>query len=60
MAQRIEQIVKAVGDRQRVMAGTDCGFATFAGYEFVTEDIVWAKLASLREGAKIVSGRRWA
>ena len=60
VAQRIEQIVKAVGDRNLVIAGTDCGFATFAGYEFVTEDIVWAKLASLDEGAKIASGRLWA
>jgi 5-methyltetrahydropteroyltriglutamate--homocysteine methyltransferase len=59
VAQRIERVVQAVGDRHRVMAGTDCGFATFAGYEFVTEDVVWAKLASLGEGAKIASTRLW-
>jgi 5-methyltetrahydropteroyltriglutamate--homocysteine methyltransferase len=59
VAQRIERVVEAVGDRHRIMAGTDCGFATFAGYEFVTEDVAWAKLASLSEGARIASRRLW-
>jgi 5-methyltetrahydropteroyltriglutamate--homocysteine methyltransferase len=39
------------------MAGTDCGFSTFAGYGVVDPDIVWAKLGSLAEGAAI-AGRR--
>jgi hypothetical protein len=38
-------LVAAVGDRERVIAGVDCGFGTFAGWEWVTEDVVWAKLA---------------
>jgi hypothetical protein len=51
--------VKAVGDKERVIAGTDCGFGTFASYEFIAEDVVWAKLKSLSEGAAIVSGKLW-
>jgi 5-methyltetrahydropteroyltriglutamate--homocysteine methyltransferase len=39
------------------MAGTDCGFDTSAGSGRVASDVVWAKLASLREGAKIASTR---
>jgi hypothetical protein len=48
VAQRTETVVAAVGDRERVIAGVDCGFGTFAGWEWVTEDVVWAKLATLR------------
>jgi 5-methyltetrahydropteroyltriglutamate--homocysteine methyltransferase len=59
VAQRIESIVAAVGDRQQVIAGVDCGFGTFVGWEWVTEDIVWAKLKTLREGADIASQRLW-
>ena len=46
VAQRIETVVAAVGDRERVIAGVDCGFGTFVGWEWVTEDVMWAKLAS--------------
>jgi 5-methyltetrahydropteroyltriglutamate--homocysteine methyltransferase len=59
VAQRIEAVVSAVGDRERVIAGVDCGFGTFVGWEWVTEDVVWAKLATLRAGADIASQRLW-
>jgi 5-methyltetrahydropteroyltriglutamate--homocysteine methyltransferase len=59
VAQRIEAVVNAVGDRERVIAGVDCGFGTFVGWEWVTEDVVWAKLKTLREGADIASARLW-
>jgi 5-methyltetrahydropteroyltriglutamate--homocysteine methyltransferase len=42
-----------------VIAGTDCGFGTFASYEFVAHDVVWAKLGALADGAKIASARLW-
>jgi 5-methyltetrahydropteroyltriglutamate--homocysteine methyltransferase len=51
VANRICEAVKAVGDRERVIAGTDCGFGTSAGTSAVSPDVVWAKLATLREGA---------
>jgi 5-methyltetrahydropteroyltriglutamate--homocysteine methyltransferase len=57
VAQRIEAVAKAVGDPQRVVAGVDCGFGTFVGWEWVTEDVVWAKLKSLKEGAALASSR---
>jgi len=57
VAERIEKAVAAVGARERVIAGTDCGFSTFAGYEFSAEEIVWAKLKSLADGATIATGR---
>ena len=59
VAQRIEQAVAAIGDRERVIAGVDCGFGTFAGWEWVAEDVVWLKLKTLREGADIASKRLW-
>jgi 5-methyltetrahydropteroyltriglutamate--homocysteine methyltransferase len=59
VAQRIEAVVAAVGDRERVIAGVDCGFGTFVGWEWVTEDVVWAKLAALRAGANLASARVW-
>ena len=57
VAMRIEDAVEAVGDPARVMAGTDCGFETSAGFQSVADDVCWAKLASLSEGAKIASAR---
>jgi len=57
VALRIEAAVKAVGDPARVMAGTDCGFETSAGFQSVADDVCWAKLASLSEGARIASAR---
>jgi 5-methyltetrahydropteroyltriglutamate--homocysteine methyltransferase len=56
VAQRIETFARIVGP-DRVIAGTDCGFGTFAGYGAVHGDIAWAKLAALVEGARIASGR---
>lgn len=58
VAQRIETFAGIVG-RDRVMAGTDCGFSTFAGFGAVDPDIVWAKLKTLSEGAAIASKRLW-
>ena len=59
IAERLERAVAAVGDRERVIAGTDCGFSTLAGDGFVAEDVVWAKLEALRQGADLASGRLW-
>jgi 5-methyltetrahydropteroyltriglutamate--homocysteine methyltransferase len=57
IAERIERVAEAVGDPKRVIAGTDCGFDTSAGSRRVAEDVVWAKLAALSEGARIASQR---
>ena len=59
IADRITQVVEAVGDRTRVIASVDCGFGTFAGSEAVAPSIVWSKLRALREGAKIATERLW-
>ena len=59
VARRLAEAVSVVGDRERVIAGTDCGFGTFTGREYVAEDVVWAKLAAAAEGARIASGRLW-
>jgi len=58
VAQRIERYASVVG-RENVIAGTDCGFATFSGLLVVDPDITWAKLAAMVEGAQIASGRLW-
>ena len=59
VAQRIENYARLVG-RERVVAGTDCGFATFAAQQnMVVPSIAWAKLAALAEGARIASDRLW-
>jgi 5-methyltetrahydropteroyltriglutamate--homocysteine methyltransferase len=59
VADRICQAVEAVGDRTRVIASTDCGFGTFAGAENVAENVVWAKLRALAQGAAIATARLW-
>ncbi len=59
VARRIEEAVSVVGDRERVVASTDCGFGTFTKREWVIEPVVWLKLKSLREGADIASARLW-
>jgi 5-methyltetrahydropteroyltriglutamate--homocysteine methyltransferase len=59
VANRIMEAVQTVGDRSRVIAGTDCGFGTSAGTEMVSADVVWAKLAAIREGADIASRKLW-
>jgi len=53
VAERIARYVGLVG-RDRVIAGTDCGFGTFAGFGAVDAEIAWAKLAALAEGAALV------
>ncbi len=58
VAERIELFVDVMGgDPSRVIAGTDCGFSTVAGYTMVAEDVVWEKLRTLAAGAKIASKR---
>jgi 5-methyltetrahydropteroyltriglutamate--homocysteine methyltransferase len=57
IAERIERVAETVGDPKQVQAGTDCGFDTSAGQRRVAEDIVWAKLTALAEGARIASER---
>ncbi len=56
--ERIERFANIVG-RERVIAGTDCGFSTFAGFGAVDPDIVYAKLGALAEGAALASDRLW-
>ena len=53
------RIGSVFGDRERVIAGTDCGFGTFAGREYVAEEVVWVKLAAAAEGARLASHRLW-
>ncbi len=58
VAERIEKFAGIIG-RERVIAGTDCGFSTFAGFGVVDPDIVWAKLKTLAEGAELASKKLW-
>ena len=58
VAQRLVRLANVVG-RDRVMGGTDCGFAQGAFVHRVHEEIQWAKLASLAEGARIASRELW-
>ena len=57
--ERILRFADIVG-RERVIAGTDCGFSTFAGFGAVDENIVYAKLGSMVEGAALASRRLWS
>ena len=59
VARRIEEAVRAVGERERVIASTDCGFGTFTNREWVVEPVVWLKLAAIRKGADLASARLW-
>ena len=58
VAERIVKFAQIVG-RERVIAGTDCGFSTFAGFGAVDPDIVYAKLAALSEGARLATRTLW-
>jgi 5-methyltetrahydropteroyltriglutamate--homocysteine methyltransferase len=58
VAERLCRYADVIG-RERVMAGTDCGFGTFAGFGPVDPDVAYLKLKSLSEGAAIASDRLW-
>jgi 5-methyltetrahydropteroyltriglutamate--homocysteine methyltransferase len=58
IAQRITNLARVVG-RENVIAGSDCGFATVAGYTPVDPKITWAKLTAMSEGAKLASQQLW-
>ena len=58
VAQRIVRFAKVVG-RENVIAGADCGFATFAGSTEIHESVVWAKFTSLVEGARLATRELW-
>ena len=58
VADRLVRLAKIVG-RERVMAGTDCGFDTFIRFSLVDPDVAWLKLRALSEGAEIASGELW-
>lgn len=57
IAERLERVAESIGGAARLMAGTDCGFDTSAGRGRVSSDVVWAKLRSMAEGARIASER---
>jgi 5-methyltetrahydropteroyltriglutamate--homocysteine methyltransferase len=57
VADRLQRVAEVVGDPRRVQGGTDCGFDTGAGSGRVAEDVVWAKLRALSDGARIASER---
>ena len=59
IAQRIEQFAAIVG-RERVIAGTDCGFGTFAGIGKMDAEISYKKLSVLSAGARLASRRLWS
>ncbi|MAF83963.1 MAG: epoxyalkane--coenzyme M transferase [Chromatiales bacterium] len=59
VAERICRFADIVG-RERIIAGTDCGFGTFANHGTVDADVVFAKLGALAEGARIASDKLWA
>jgi len=58
VAQRLARFASVVG-RERVIAGTDCGFGTSGAGDEVHPDVAWAKLGALVEGARIASNRLW-
>jgi 5-methyltetrahydropteroyltriglutamate--homocysteine methyltransferase len=58
VSERICRFANIVG-RDRVIAGTDCGFSTFAGFGSVDADITYAKLSSLAKGAELASKKLW-
>jgi 5-methyltetrahydropteroyltriglutamate--homocysteine methyltransferase len=58
VSERLCKFADIVG-KERVMAGSDCGFSTFAGFGAVDQDIVYAKLQSMADGAAIASKKLW-
>ena len=59
VAQRIERYARLVG-RERMIAGTDCGFGTFVGFGAVHPKVAWLKLDSLVQGARLASKHLWS
>ena len=59
VAERIERYARIVGP-ERVIAGTDCGFGTFAGFGAIHPTICWAKLGAMAEGARLASERLYS
>ena len=59
VAERITRYVRIVGP-ERVIAGTDCGFGTFAGFGAIHPTICWAKLQAMADGARLASDRSFA
>ncbi|MEM9423134.1 MAG: cobalamin-independent methionine synthase II family protein, partial [Pseudomonadota bacterium] len=58
VAERLLRFADIVG-RERVMAGSDCGFGTFAGFGAIHPSICWGKLEAMAEGAAIASKKLW-
>ena len=58
IAERLVRFANVLG-RERVIAGSDCGFSTFAGFGPVDPDVVWLKFAAMAEGARIASRKLW-
>ena len=58
VAERLVRFANVVG-REHVIAGADCGFASFAGSNEVHPSITWAKFQALAEGARLASKRLW-
>jgi 5-methyltetrahydropteroyltriglutamate--homocysteine methyltransferase len=58
VAERVCRFAEVVG-RERIIAGTDCGFGTFAGFGPVDPDVAYLKLQALAEGARIATDRLW-
>jgi len=59
VAQRILRFAEVVG-RERVIASSDCGFGTFAGYGKIDPEVAWLKLGSLVDGARQASRQLWS
>jgi 5-methyltetrahydropteroyltriglutamate--homocysteine methyltransferase len=58
VSQRLVRLAKLVG-RENVIAGTDCGFGTFAGLYNVDPDVTWLKMSAMAEGARLASDQLW-
>jgi 5-methyltetrahydropteroyltriglutamate--homocysteine methyltransferase len=59
IAERLVRFANILG-REQVIAGSDCGFSTFAGFGPVDPDVVWLKFHAMAEGARLASKRLWA
>ena len=58
VADRLIRFAERVG-KENVIAGADCGFATFAVTADIKPSVIWAKLSALAEGARLASGQLW-